>query len=149
MMEVKLIGDSFELKQNQYDCNSTFVCILAKAGSEFDREELGENILDYDEWGCIDPPGPNAGFGGPIDPDFIEENWDDELRAKLTIDLLKSKGELSGLAEQIFPCMDGLFFANTQESHFQELPHQIESLINFLASANGDDYIEIVEYEDG
>ena len=51
--EVKLISDSFELKQNEYDCNSTFIIFLAKQDSEYDRDDFGELILDYEEWGTI------------------------------------------------------------------------------------------------
>ena len=39
--EVKLISDSFELKQNEYDCNSTFVVFFAKEDSDYERDDLG------------------------------------------------------------------------------------------------------------
>ena len=39
--EVRLISDSFELKQTKYDCNSTFVIFLAKQDSEYDRDVFG------------------------------------------------------------------------------------------------------------
>ena len=147
--EVKLISDSFELKQNEYDCNSTFVVLLAKEDSEYDRDDLGELILDYEEWGTIDPPGPNKGFGSKIDPDFLEELWDDECRTKLSIKKLKEIGDLEELAKEIFPYMDGLFYVNEKEKIFEELTHSVDTLINFLQSKNENDFIEIVEYEDG
>ena len=88
--EVNLISEPFELKQNEYDCNSTFIIFLSKAGVDYDRDDFGDLILDYEEWGTIDPPGPNKGFGSKIDPDFLEELWDDECRSKLTIKKLKT-----------------------------------------------------------
>ena len=81
--KVNLISEPFELKQNEYDCNSTFIIFLSKAGVDYDRDDFGDLILDYEEWGTIDPPGPNKGFGSKIDPDFLEELWDDECRSKL------------------------------------------------------------------
>ena len=53
------------------------------------------------------------------------------------------------LAKQIFPYMDGIFRADKDEYIFEELPHRVETLIEFLRSGNEDDFIEIVEYEDG
>ncbi len=147
--QVKLISDSFELKQNKYDCNSTFVVFLAKQDSDYDRDEFGELILDYEEWGTIDPPGPNNGFGSKIDPDFLEELWDEECRTKLSIKKLREIGDLKELAKDIFPYMDGLFKVNEEEKFFEELPHSVDTLIDFLYSMNENDFIEIVEYEDG
>ena len=54
--KLKLISKPFELKQNEYDCNSTFIVFLCKAGVDFDRDDFGDLILDYEEWGTIDPP---------------------------------------------------------------------------------------------
>tara|TARA_Y100000589_G_C27081807_1_gene599962 strand:+ start:509 stop:967 length:459 start_codon:yes stop_codon:yes gene_type:complete len=147
--EAKLISDSFNLKQNEYDCNSTFILFLAREGSDYDRDDFGDLILDYEEWGTIDPPGPNKGFGSIIDPDFLEELWDDECRTKLSIRKLKEVGDLKELAKEIFPYMDGLFRVNEVEKIFEELPHNVDTLINFLHSNNENDFIEIVEYEDG
>ena len=45
--------------------------------------------------------------------------------------------------------MDGLFRVNEVEKIFEELPHDVDTLINFLHSNNENDFIEIVEYEDG
>ena len=147
--EVKLISDSFDLKQSEYDCNSTFVIFLAEEDSDYDRDDLGELILDYEELGTIDPPGPNKGFGSKIDPDFLEELWDGECRTKLSIKKLKEIGDLEELAKEIFPYMDGLFKVNKGEKIFEELPHSVDTLINFLQSKNENNFIEIVEYEDG
>ena len=107
--EINLISEPFELKQNEYDCNSTFIIFLSKAGVDYDRDDFGDLILDYEEWGTIDPPGPNKGFGSKIDPDFLEELWDEECRSKLTIKKLKDTGDLKELSEEIFPYIDGIF----------------------------------------
>ena len=101
--KLKLISKTFELKQNAYNCNSTFIIFLCKAGVDFDRDDFGDLILDYEEWGIIDPPGPNQGFGSKIDPDFLEELWDDECRSKLTINKLEETGDVRELSEEIFP----------------------------------------------
>ena len=146
---VKLISESFTIKQNEYDCNSTFVIILGKSKANYDRDDLGELILDYEEWGCIDPPGPNSGFGGVIDPDLLQDNWDEECRAKLTIKKLQEIGKTSELAKQIFPYIDGIFRANEEAYIFEELPHHSDTLIEFFNSGSEDDFLEIIEYEDG
>ncbi len=147
--KVKLISETFELKQEEYDCNSTFIIFLCKAGVYYDRDDLGDLILDYEEWGTIDPPGPNKGFGSKIDPDFLEELWDDECRSKLTINKLKETGDLKELSEEIFPYIDGIFLVNHKDKTFDEMPHKVKTLSDFLLSGNQDDFIEIVEYEDG
>ena len=147
--KVNLISEPFELKQNEYDCNSTFIIFLSKAGVDYDRDDFGDLILDYEEWGTIDPPGPKKGFGSKIDPDFLEELWDDECRSKLTIKKLKDTGDLKELSEEIFPYIDGIFMINESENSFDEMPHEVKTLSDFLLSGNEDDFIEIVEYEDG
>ena len=38
---------------------------------------------------------------------------------------------------------------NESENTFDEMPHEIKTLSDFLHSVNEDDFIEIVEYEDG
>ena len=38
---------------------------------------------------------------------------------------------------------------NQKEKIFEELTHSVDTLINFLQSKNENDFIEIVEYEDG
>ena len=95
--KLKLISEQFELKQDKYDCNSTFIIFLCKSGVDFDRDDFGDLILDYEEWGTIDPPGPNNGFGSKIDPDLLEELWDSECRSKLKINKLKFKTTVEGL----------------------------------------------------
>ena len=147
--KLKLISKPFELKQNKYDCNSTFIIFLCKAEVDFDRDDFGDLILDYEAWGTIDPPGPNQGFGSKIDPDFLEELWDDECRSKLTINKLKETGDLEELSEEIFPYFDGIFMVNGSGKTFNEMPHKVKTLSNFLLSGREDDFIEIVEYEDG
>ena len=147
--KANLIEEPFELKQNEYDCNSTFIIFLCKSGVDFDRDDFGDLILDYEEWGTIDPPGPNQGFGSKIDPDFLEELWDDECRSKLTINKLKEVGDLKELSDEIFPYIDGIFMINGNDKTYNEMIHKAETLSNFLLSGNEDDFIEIVEYEDG
>jgi len=129
--EVNLISEPFELKQNEYDCNSTFIIFLSKAGVDYDRDDFGDLILDYEEWGTIDPPGPNKGFGSKIDPDFLEELWDDECRSKLTIKKLKDTGDIKELSEEIFPYIDGIFTVNESKNTFDEMPHEVKSLSDF------------------
>ena len=147
--KLKLISEQFELKQDKYDCNSTFIVFLCKSGVDFDRDDFGDLILDYEEWGTIDPPGPNNGFGSKINPDLLEELWDDECRSKLKINKLKEIGDIKELSEEIFPYIDGIFMVNGKDKTFCEMSHNVETLRNFLLSGNEEDFIEIVEYEDG
>ena len=147
--KLKLISDQFELKQDKYDCNSTFVIFLCKSGVDFDRDDFGDLILDYEEWGTIDPPGPNNGFGSKINPDLLEELWDDECRSKLKINKLREIGDIKELSEEIFPYIDGIFMVNGSDKTFCEMIHNVETLRNFLFSGDEEDFIEIVEYEDG
>ena len=147
--KLKLISEQFELKQDKYDCNSTFIIFLCKSGVDFDRDDFGDLILDYEEWGTIDPPGPNNGFGSKIDPDLLEELWDDECRSKLKIKKLKEIGDIKELSEEIFPYIDGIFMVNGKDKTFCEMIHNVETLRNFLLSGDEEDFIEIVEYEDG
>ena len=35
------------------------------------------------------------------------------------------------------------------KNSFDEMPHEVKTLSDFLLSGNEDDFIEIVEYEDG
>ena len=147
--KLKLISEQFELKQDKYDCNSTFIIFLCKSGVDFDRDDFGDLILDYEEWGTIDPPGPNNGFGSKIDPDLLEELWDDECRSKLKINKLREIGDIKELSEEIFPYIDGIFMVNAKDKTFCEMIHNVETLRNFLLSGSEEDFIEIVEYEDG
>ena len=147
--KLKLISEQFELKQDKYDCNSTFIIFLCKSGVDFDRDDFGDLILDYEDWGTIDPPGPNNGFGSKIDPDLLEELWDDECRSKLKINKLKEIGDIKELSEEIFPYIDGIFMVNGKDKTFCEMSHNVETLRNFLLSGSEEDFIEIVEYEDG
>ena len=148
-LKLKLISKPFELKQNVYDCNSTFIIFLCKAGVDFDRDDFGDLILEYEEWGTIDPPGPNQGFGSKIDSDFLEELWNDECRSQLTINKLKETGDIEELSDEIFPYIDGIFMVNESYKTFNEMPHEVKTLSNFLLSGNEEDFIEIVEYEEG
>ena len=50
---VKLISKKFKLKQLEYDCNSTFIIFLSREGVDYDRDDFGELILDYEEWGTM------------------------------------------------------------------------------------------------
>ena len=38
---------------------------------------------------------------------------------------------------------------NDSENTFDEMPHEVKTLSDFLLLGNEDDFIEIVEYEDG
>ena len=38
---------------------------------------------------------------------------------------------------------------NGSDKSFNEMPHNIKTLSNFLLSASAEDFIEIVEYESG
>ena len=60
--KLKLISKPFELKQNAYECNSTFIIFLCKAGVDFDRDDFGDLILYYEAWVIIDPPKPDRSY---------------------------------------------------------------------------------------
>tara|TARA_B100000161_G_scaffold234773_1_gene183843 strand:- start:784 stop:912 length:129 start_codon:yes stop_codon:yes gene_type:complete len=42
-----------------------------------------------------------------------------------------------------------MFTINESENTFDEMPHKVKTLSEFLLSGNDDDFIKIVEYEDG
>jgi len=67
----------------------------------------------------------------------------------LTIKKLKGTGDLKELSDEIFPYIDGIFMVNESENTFEEMPHEVKTLSDFLLYGNEDDFIEIVEYEDG
>ena len=60
--KLKLTSTPFEFKQNEYECNSTFIIFLCEAGVDFDRDDFGDLILEFGEWGTVDPSGPNQDF---------------------------------------------------------------------------------------
>ena len=47
--------EPFKLKQNEYDLNSTFKIFLSNGGVDYDRDDFGDLILDYEKWGTINP----------------------------------------------------------------------------------------------
>ena len=53
--KINFILESFKLKQNEYDFNSTFKIFLSKGGVDYDRDDYGDLILDYEKWGTINP----------------------------------------------------------------------------------------------
>ncbi|MDC3019510.1 hypothetical protein OAZ97_00325 [Prochlorococcus sp. AH-736-E15] len=67
----------------------------------------------------------------------------------MTIKKLKDIGNLKELSDEIFPYIDGIFKVNESEHTFDEMPHEVKTLSDFLLLGNEDDFIEIVEYEDG
>ena len=56
---------------------------------------------------------------------------------------------LGNYQRKYFLNIDGIFLVNGNDKTFNEMPHNIQSLSNFLLSGSEDDFIEIVEYEDG
>ena len=62
---------------------------------------------------------------------------------------MKETGDVEELSEEIFPYIDGIFMVNGNDKTFHEMPHKVKTLSNFLLSESEDDFIEIVEYEDG
>ena len=59
------------------------------------------------------------------------------------------KLNLFKLVIEIFPYIDGIFMVNGIDKTFCEMIHNVETLENFLLSGDEEDFIEIVEYEDG
>ena len=62
---------------------------------------------------------------------------------------MKETGDLEELSEEIFPYIDGIFMVDGSIKTFDEMPHEVKTLSNFLRFGNEEDFIEIVEYEDG
>ena len=62
---------------------------------------------------------------------------------------MKETGNLEELSDEIFPYIDGIFMINENCKTFNGMPHEVKTLSNFLLSGNDDDFIEIVEYEEG
>jgi hypothetical protein len=142
--QVKLLVDPFEQRREEYDSGSIFVLIIGKASTSYDREALGEVLVEEDEWGCIDPPGPVGGFGDLVTQDFLEEN-----DCKPTLQALRELGSEKDVAGELFPYLDGIFIANVDSSTFEERKHGLGALVKLLKEADDDDYVGIVEYEPG
>ena len=87
-------------------------------------------------------------FGSKIDPDFLEELWDDEFGSRLTINKLKETGDVEELSEEIFLYIDGILMVKENDKKFNVMPHKVKSLSNFLLYGRENDFIEIVECED-
>ena len=62
---------------------------------------------------------------------------------------MKETGDVEELSKEIFPYIDGIFMVNGSGKTFNEMPHEVKTLSNFFLSGGGDDFIEIVEYEEG
>ena len=55
--EVKLIKEPFEQRREEYESESIFALIMQSI-FRYDREALGQELVEHEDWGCIDPPGP-------------------------------------------------------------------------------------------
>ena len=142
--EVKLIKEPFEQRREEYESESIFALIICKASSEYDREALGQELVEHEDWGCIDPPGPIGGFGELLTQDFLEDN-----DCKPSLHALRDLGDEKEIASELFPYLDGIFIANAGSSVFEEAMYSLETLVKLLSDSNDKDYIEIVEYEPG
>ena len=142
--QVKLLKEPFEQRREEYESESVFALILAKASSEYDREALGQALLEDEDWGCIDPPGPIGGFGDLVTQDFLEEN-----ECKPTLQALRDLGDEKEISRELFPYLDGIFIANPDSSVFEETKYSLGTLVKLLSGADDEDYVEIVEYEPG
>ena len=139
----KLINEDCAFRQRRvaYSSSSLFVLIYSKSNVAYDREVLGETLLDED-FGCIDPPGPNGGFGKLFNQEMLEDN-----DGKFSMRGLRSIMSSEDIANELFPYLDGIFTANEDECLFQENWHSNESLLSLIDSASDNDRIEIVEFE--
>jgi hypothetical protein len=142
--QVTLLQDPFEQRREEYESESIFALIIGKASASYDREVLGNRLVEDDEWGCIDPPGPIGGFGELITQDFLEEN-----DCKPTLGALRELGSEKEIADEIFPYLDGIFNADANSLTFVEMKYSLGTLVKALKDADDNDYIEIVEYEPG
>ena len=50
--EVKLIKEPFEQRREEYESESIFALIICKASSEYDREALGQELVEHEDWGA-------------------------------------------------------------------------------------------------
>lgn len=142
--QVKLVKEPFEQRREEYESESIFVLISGKASSEYDREALGQVVVEDEDWGCIDPPGPIGGFGDLVTQDFLEEH-----DCKPSVLALRNLGDEKEIARELFPYLDGIFIANADSSVFEETKYSLGTLVKLLSDADDEDYVEIVEYEPG
>jgi hypothetical protein len=142
--QVKLSKEPFEQRREEYESESIFALIICKASSEYDREALGQALIEDEDWGCIDPPGPIGGFGDLVTQDFLEEN-----DCKPSLHVLRELGDEKDIADELFPYLDGIFIANADSSVFEETKYSLGTLAKLLSDADDEDYVEIVEYEPG
>ena len=138
--KVKLVKEPFEQRREKYESESVFAFIIGKASSEYDREALGSVLIEDDDWGCIDPPGPVGGFGDLVTQDFLEDN-----DCKPSLYALRDLSDEKEIARELFPYLDGIFIANPDSSVFEETKYSLGTLVKLLSDADNDEYIEIVE----
>jgi hypothetical protein len=141
---IKFISEDGEFGQRRmrYSSSSLFILIYSKRGESYDREELGEALFFNEEFGCIDPPGPIDGFGALLNQEQLENR-----AARFTLKDLRNLSISKSVTDELFPYLDGIFLANSDEKFFQEKPLSEEYLTSMLISGADDDQIEIVEYE--
>ena len=142
--KVELANSSadFEGKRVSYSSSSLFILIIAPKDLIYDREALGEIILHGEEFGCIDPPGPNGGFGDIINQHLLEKN-----NGKILAEEIKQIASSKAFVDETFPFLDGIFYADFDEHVFREMNHDRVALFSMIDNGADDVCLEIVEYE--
>jgi hypothetical protein len=107
--------------------------------SDFDREELGEELLGGDDLGCIDPPGPNEGMGG-----LTQDELDADYGVVPLNRLPELKNEDDGGYQEFLAHIDG-FFIETPDGVLSEVA--TEDFLSRLQEADSNAVVEIIEFE--
>jgi hypothetical protein len=140
--KVRMMSGVFEQKRTRYSSRSAFVAVYCPPGLEYDREAIGERVFPDADWGCIDPPGPNAGFGdkGEIGPDLLKKR-------RIPLSLLKDNGRLGiGKLHMVLKAyMDAFFVVDDKQRVLVQVP--FEAFMERVENGDDRDTLELVEYE--
>jgi len=140
-LNIRFLNSSFQPKRTKNSSPSIFVAVARDINSDFDREELGEELMDDDDFGCIDPPGPTTGMGG-VTQDDLSSDYGVVSSKKLLA--LKNENEASYL--EFLTHIDG-FFVETSDGAVSEIP--FENLLSRLQEGGSEMVVEVIEFEPG
>ena len=138
MSEVVILETGF-CYPGSYSSSSVFVVVFSRSNESHDVEELGEELLEGEEFGCINPPGPNQGFGA------ISNEELEECNAIFPLALLRANHTAEDLADAL-EMMDGFFVYEGDSDRYSQIMKS-QALERIQSSADPLDVLEIVEFE--
>ena len=142
--EVKLLKKTLHGARTAYSSNSLFIAILANTKQKYDHERIGEVIFPSG-FGCINPPGPNFGFGCIV-------LSDDEENGKVKISAFKQRKDEDGkkikltqLKNSLIEYFDAFFIVNSKDQCLEQI--LFNSFIKYFENSKEYDLIHFCEFE--